>query len=73
MAENDIATVIVDAAYKIHTALGPGILESVEKTVLVYKLRKRGLTVLCEGHYTGSASTPAPPSYNADQREIAPG
>ncbi len=29
MHENDIAREIVDAAYKIHTGLGPGLLESV--------------------------------------------
>jgi len=29
MHENDIAREIVDAAYKVHTALGPGLLESV--------------------------------------------
>lgn len=30
-------------AYKIHTTLGPGLLESVYETVLVYELEKRGL------------------------------
>jgi hypothetical protein len=29
MTENAIAREIVDAAYRIHTALGPGLLESV--------------------------------------------
>ena len=29
MAENEIATIIVDAAYHIHVRLGPGLLESV--------------------------------------------
>jgi hypothetical protein len=29
MTENEIATQIVDAAYKIHTRLGPGLFESV--------------------------------------------
>jgi hypothetical protein len=26
MTENEIATIVVDAAYKIHTQLGPGLL-----------------------------------------------
>ncbi len=29
MTENEIATVVVDTAYKLHTTLGPGLLESV--------------------------------------------
>ena len=29
MTENEIASVVVDAALKIHRALGPGLLESV--------------------------------------------
>jgi len=48
MNENEIAKVIVDAAYKIHTNLGPGLLESVYQTVLEYELRKRGLRVEAE-------------------------
>jgi GxxExxY protein len=34
MTENEIAKEIVDAAFKIHTALGPGLLESVYKAGL---------------------------------------
>jgi GxxExxY protein len=45
MHENEIAKLIVDAAYKIHTSLGPGLLESVYETVLAYELAKRGLQV----------------------------
>lgn len=45
MHENDIAKQIVDAAYKIHTTLGPGLLEVVYETVLSYELEKRGLEV----------------------------
>lgn len=43
--ENVIATAIVDAAYKIHKSLGPGLLESAYETVLIYELQKRGLSV----------------------------
>lgn len=45
MTENEIATIIVDAAFKVHTTLGPGLLESVYETVLSYELEKRGLKV----------------------------
>ncbi len=45
MHENEIARLIVDAAYQVHTALGPGLLESVYETVLSYELGKRGLAV----------------------------
>lgn len=43
MTENEIAREIVDAAYKVHTTLGPGLLESVYETVLAYELEMRGL------------------------------
>ena len=46
MTENEIAREIVDAAYKIHTTLGPGLLESVYESVLSHELGKRGLSVL---------------------------
>ena len=46
MTENEIATVIVDAAFKINTSLGPGLLESVYETVLAHELQKRGLRVV---------------------------
>ena len=45
MTENEIATEIVDAAYKVHTTLGPGLLESVYETVLAYELEHKGLIV----------------------------
>ena len=46
MTENEISKVVVDAAYKIHTTLGPGLLESVYEVVLEYELNKRGLHVV---------------------------
>ena len=45
MHENDISGAIVDAAYKVHTALGPGLLESVYEAALAHELEKRGLPV----------------------------
>ncbi|MEW5859339.1 MAG: GxxExxY protein [Cyanobacteriota bacterium] len=46
MTENEIAKEIVDAAYKIHTHLGPGLFESVYEAVLAYELERRGLRVV---------------------------
>ena len=46
MNENEIATVILDAAFKIHRTLGPGLLESVYQATLDFELQKRGLPVL---------------------------
>ena len=36
---------VLGAAFQIHTALGPGLLESVYEAVLEYELKKRGLRV----------------------------
>ena len=46
MTENEIAKVVVDAAYQIHVKLGPGLLESVYESILAYELKKRGLKVV---------------------------
>lgn len=45
MTENEIAKIIVDAAFKVHVALGPGLLESVYEVVLAFELERRGLQV----------------------------
>jgi len=54
---NEIARQIVDAAFAVHTALGPGLLESVYEVCLAHELRKRGLTVrqqvVLPVHYDG--------------------
>ena len=44
MTENEIAKQILDAAFIVHTKLGPGLLESVYEVILGYELQKRGLT-----------------------------
>jgi GxxExxY protein len=43
LTENAIAKEIVDAAFRVHTALGPGLLESVYNSVLAYEIGRRGL------------------------------
>lgn len=45
MTENELAKQIVDAAYRVHTSLGPGLLESAYEAVLALELENRGLRV----------------------------
>ncbi len=45
---NEISGLIVDRAVNMHTALGPGLLESVYQRILAYELRKAGLEVKTE-------------------------
>ena len=45
MTENDVAKQIVDAAYRVHTSLGPGLLESAYEAILAFELENRGLRV----------------------------
>jgi len=45
MEENEIGKTVVDAAVKVHSALGPGLLESVYEAVLARELERRGLSV----------------------------
>ena len=45
MTENEIGTIIVDAAIAVHRELGPGLLESVYEIVLAYELQQRGFRV----------------------------
>ena len=42
---NEISGEIVDAAFHIHSKLGPGLLESVYEVILARELEKRGLKV----------------------------
>lgn len=46
MTENEIAKEVADAAYRVHTKLGPGLFESVYEVTLAHELRKRGLQVV---------------------------
>ncbi len=45
MNENQIAREVVDAAYAVHTTLGPGLLEKVYEAALAHELEQRGLHV----------------------------
>ena len=42
---NEISGQIVDAAFQLHTKLGPGLLESVYEVLMEHELTKRGLMV----------------------------
>ena len=45
MTINEITKEILDSAYKVHSALGPGLLESAYRACLAYELNKKGLLV----------------------------
>ena len=45
MTENEIGGAIIASAMKVHTALGPGLLESAYETCLLYELEQQGLPV----------------------------
>lgn len=45
MSENEIAKHILDAAFLVHTKLGPGVFESVYEVLVAHELTKRGLSV----------------------------
>jgi GxxExxY protein len=62
LTENAVAKEIVDAAYRLHRGLGPGLLESVYEALLFRELQKRGLSV-CAQH-------PIPVFYEGTHVEI---
>jgi len=43
--ENDIGSTVIAAAMTVHTALGPGLLESAYELCLAYELSKRALKI----------------------------
>jgi GxxExxY protein len=40
-----VGKAVLDAAFKVHTTLGPGLLESVYETTVAYEVQKGGLLV----------------------------
>ena len=58
----EIAQQVVDSAIKVHTALGPGLLESAYQACLAHELRKRALRVETE--------VPVPVHYDTVQIDI---
>ena len=63
MSENVLAQQIVDAAYRVHTTLGPGLLESVYQAALAYELENAGCALFVNNRFLLSmkrfASIPA--------------
>lgn len=58
MTENEIATIVLDAAFDVHKQLGPGLLESVYEAIMEYELvntyrlnvtRQKGIPVIWKG------------------------
>jgi GxxExxY protein len=45
VAEEEIGHAIIGAAIKIHSVVGPGLLESAYETCLLYELEKQGLPI----------------------------
>jgi len=45
VTEEEIGHAIIGAAIKVHSVVGPGLLESAYETCLLYELEKQGLTV----------------------------
>ena len=45
MTENELSKTIVDCCFKIHTTLGPGLLESVYEELLTFELHKAELNI----------------------------
>ena len=43
MTENELARIVVDACFKVHKTLGPGLLESAYERILAIEFRTRGL------------------------------
>ena len=43
MTENEISKILIDVFIKVHSQLGPGLLESVYETAICHELVKRGL------------------------------
>ena len=48
MTEEAIIKIVLDEAFHVHKKIGPGMLESVYKTCLAYRLQRRGLLLEME-------------------------
>jgi GxxExxY protein len=45
LTENEIGTAIIASAMKVHSAVGPGLLESAYEACLLYELERQGVPV----------------------------
>src|SRR6185312_7284962 len=62
-AENRISGIVLDAAIAVHTAIGPGLLESAYEACLAYELVSRGLKI--------QAQVPLPITYRTVKIDAA--
>jgi len=61
--EEEIGKIILDSAFKVHSVLGPGLLESVYESALAVELKKRDLTV--------ERQKPVPVKYDGQLLDVA--
>jgi GxxExxY protein len=59
---NEISGAVVDSAMKVHTALGPGLLEGVYDACLVHELKKRG--------FRTASQLPLPVNYDGERIDL---
>jgi GxxExxY protein len=45
MSEDELSSIIIGCGIKVHSKLGPGLLESAYEECLYYELKKEGLEV----------------------------
>jgi len=61
--EEEIGKIVLDSAFKVHTALGPGLLESIYESALAIELKKRGLQV--------ERQKPVPVAYEGELLDVS--
>ena len=61
--EEEIGKIILDSAFKVHSVLGPGLLESVYESALAVELKMRDLTV--------ERQKPIPVKYDGQLLDVA--
>jgi GxxExxY protein len=59
---NEISGAVVDAAMKVHSALGPGLLENVYEVCLAHELNKRG--------FRTASQLPLPVNYDGEKIDL---
>ena len=62
MQVNEVSGIVVDSAMKVHSALGPGLLESAYEVCLIRELQKRGLRV--------ESQVPIPVQYDGEMLNV---
>lgn len=62
MTENEISSIVVDIAYRMHIQLGPGLFESVYEEIMYYELTRHQLKV--------ERQKPIPVIWNNERMEI---